>query len=123
MTRHAPDIGPRAIVPKGRPAELRYCREDGHPFYPARHDQDFCSPKCRSDFHRRRYDNGAKLYDVAVRWADTGAGNDFADLDRLARECLAEERKRESARQAKIAAHRAQASAASAPEPNQGETK
>lgn len=56
------------VRPRGTPASEQFCDECGHPFYPAREHQRFCSTTCRQALHRRRAERGAELYDLAMAW-------------------------------------------------------
>lgn len=88
-----------SMQPRNAPP-LRHCRECGHPFYARRDDQEFCRPTCRQNWHRRRYDRGAALYDFAMEWRGKRLKGGFTKLCQMVDEWLREERERRQAHKA-----------------------
>lgn len=48
-------------------AYTKTCTECCGPFKAKNYDAEFCGPKCRMNFHNRRRDRGAILYDMTMR--------------------------------------------------------
>ncbi len=86
-------------APRNQP-QLQHCRECGHPFYAARKDQEFCRPKCRQDWHKRRYERGAALYDFAMEWRGKRLKGGFTRLCQMIDEWLRDERERKACNKA-----------------------
>jgi len=85
-------IKPKGIPPRG----VCFCRECGHPYYAKREDQEYCSTKCRQNFHRRRYDRGAELYDFAMNWRGKRLKGGFTILCQILDEWLRQEKTRKA---------------------------
>ena len=96
-----------ALVP--RPPEIRYCEEDGKPFYPKRVDQIFCCFECTQKHHRRRNEGGRRLYDAAMPWRIDRPRNALVELTAVADQLAAEERIIRRRREETIAAAKAAA--------------
>ena len=97
QTHTAATSSPPLVRPRGFVPRPRYCKECGHPFYPARHDQDYCRPKCRQAWHKRRYERGAQLYDFAMAWRGKRLKGGFTRLCQMLDEWLRDERDRRKA--------------------------
>jgi len=86
------------IRPKGIPPRpVSFCRECGHPYWPRRDDQEYCSSTCRSKYHKRRYERGAQLYDFAMEWRGKRLKGGFTRLCQIIDEWLRDERERRRA--------------------------
>lgn len=88
---------PRLTPRGGAPLGVRFCKECGHPFYPARQDQDFCQKRCRQDFHHRRAARGVQALDAVMAWRKTRKKGGMTDVCHLADAWLAEDRTRAAA--------------------------
>lgn len=82
------------IKPRGKPPTIRFCRECGHPYYPSRADQDFCLPKHRKEFHKRRSACGALLYDAGLKWRGERAKGSMKEFCQILDPLVAEEKAR-----------------------------
>ena len=99
--RHAAQAAKPIVVRGAPPLPMRYCGECGNPYWPTRQDQDFCGTACRQNFHKRRYQRGAELYDFAMDWRGKRRKGGFTEFCRIVDEWLRDERDRR-ARHAKI---------------------
>jgi hypothetical protein len=83
-----------AIKVKGAaPVSLRFCRECGHPFHPARHEQVFCpGSKCRMAFNARRAKRAIALYDFAMNWRSKRLKGGFTQFCQMIDEWLRADR-------------------------------
>ena len=60
------DRSDNTAIPDAQRKLMRGCRECGNAFTARRAGREFCSAKCRTDFHNRRARRGAELYDVLM---------------------------------------------------------
>lgn len=70
-----------ALMTKTRPNFARakgLCRECNAPKHERRSTSDFCSDRCRSDFHNRAKVEGAAVIHIAKRWRRYRNKGDFA---------------------------------------------
>lgn len=79
----------------GRPKFKRakgICRECGAPKSERRSMADFCSDRCRSDFHNRAKKEGAYIIHIAKRWRRLRNKGDFALFTKMLDDLIREDK-------------------------------
>ncbi|AFU87663.1 hypothetical protein CcrKarma_gp146 [Caulobacter virus Karma] len=79
------DAAEALLRPRPNFAKARgVCRECGAPKNERRLGADFCSTRCRSDFHNRAKIEGASLIHIVKRWRRYRRPGDFALMTKMA---------------------------------------